>query len=80
MQKIVDLGSGSDPLEPMRLLVASIRTADEIATLAAGGCNTFTIAPVGWGAGRGGVGSGGAGRGCGAGRQSCEPLCLCMQD
>ncbi|KAI7842222.1 hypothetical protein COHA_004135 [Chlorella ohadii] len=45
MQKIVDLGSGSDPLEPMRLLVASIRTADEIATLAAGGCNTFTIAP-----------------------------------
>ncbi|PRW56906.1 Transaldolase [Chlorella sorokiniana] len=45
MQEIVDLGSGSDPLQPMRLLVASIRSADEIATLAAKGCNTFTIAP-----------------------------------
>lgn len=43
MQEIVDLGL--DHMAPMRLLVASIRSADEIATLAAKGCNTFTIAP-----------------------------------
>lgn len=49
MQEIVDLGS--DHLAPMRLLVASIRSADEIATLAAKGCNTFTIAPVSGGGG-----------------------------
>lgn len=52
MQTIVDLGCGSDVEDPMRLLVASIRSADEIATLAAKGCNTFTIAPVRGQAGR----------------------------
>ena len=45
MQNIVDLGAGSEG-DPLRLLVASIRSADEIAALAAEGCNTFTIAPV----------------------------------
>ena len=44
MQKIVDLSSneGMD----MRLLVASIRSADDLAALAAEGCNTFTISPA----------------------------------
>lgn len=47
MQRIVDLGSGDESvLEPMRLLVASLRSADEIAALAAEGCNTFTISPA----------------------------------
>lgn len=43
MQKIMDLGveDGS-----VRLLVASIRSADEVATLAAEGCNTFTLSPA----------------------------------
>lgn len=43
MQSIVDLGAHEG--EPMRLLVASIRAADELAALAADGCNTFTISP-----------------------------------
>lgn len=30
----------------MRLLVASIRSADEISALAVEGCNTFTISPA----------------------------------
>lgn len=43
MQKIVDLGCEEGH---MRLLVASIRSADEVATLAAEGCNTFTLSPA----------------------------------
>ena len=44
MQKIVDLGSNEGG---MRLLVASVRSAEEVAMLAAEGCNTFTISPAG---------------------------------
>ncbi|PSC71121.1 Transaldolase [Micractinium conductrix] len=43
MQKIVDLGSNEGG---MRLLVASVRSAEEVAMLAAEGCNTFTISPA----------------------------------
>jgi len=41
MQAIVDMGQERDG--ETRLLVASIRGADELATLAVNGCNTFTI-------------------------------------
>lgn len=45
MQEICDHSNHADA--PMRLLVASIRSADEMARLAAeGGCNTFTISPA----------------------------------
>lgn len=43
MQKIVDLGGEEGH---MRLLVASIRSADEVAALSAEGCNTFTLSPA----------------------------------
>ena len=43
MQGIVDMST--DCSGEVRLLVASIRNASEIATLAAEGCNTFTISP-----------------------------------
>ena len=43
MQSIVDLGSDSEA--PARLLVASVRDAEELAALAAEGCNTFTVSP-----------------------------------
>ncbi len=43
MQEIIDMSSTYEG--DTRLLVASIRSADEIATLAANGCNTFTISP-----------------------------------
>lgn len=44
MQQIVTATPSFDG--DMRLLVASIREVDDIATLAAVGCNTFTIAPA----------------------------------
>jgi len=44
MQEIIDMSSTYEG--DTRLLVASIRSADEIATLAANGCNTFTISPA----------------------------------
>lgn len=43
MQSILDITSRYSG--ESRLLVASIRSADEIAQLAAEGCNTFTISP-----------------------------------
>ena len=43
MQSIVDRGSDSEA--PARLLVASVRDAEELAALAAEGCNTFTVSP-----------------------------------
>lgn len=43
MQKIVDLGCEGGH---MRLLVASIRSADEVAALSVEGCNTFTLSPA----------------------------------
>lgn len=43
MQEVVDQCTEEGG---MRLLVASIRSADEIAELAVGGCNTFTISPA----------------------------------
>ena len=43
MQAIVDNASQEGG---MRLLVASIRSADEMAELAASGCNTLTIPPA----------------------------------
>ncbi|KAI3438027.1 hypothetical protein D9Q98_000470 [Chlorella vulgaris] len=42
MQEIIDQSSEG----AMRLLVASVRSADDMATLAEGGCNTFTISPA----------------------------------
>lgn len=44
MQQIIDMST--EYAGDTRLLVASIRNADEIAALAAGGCNTFTISPA----------------------------------
>lgn len=44
MQSILDMQTSYDG--EVRLLVASIRSADEIAVLAAEGCNTFTISPA----------------------------------
>jgi transaldolase len=44
MQSIIDMCTNYEG--EMRLLVASIRSADDIATLAAEGCNTFTISPA----------------------------------
>lgn len=44
MQNIIDRAVIYDG--DTRLLVASIRSADEIAELAAQGCNTFTISPA----------------------------------
>ncbi|GAB4819137.1 hypothetical protein N2152v2_006183 [Parachlorella kessleri] len=44
MQDIISLDDSDEGC--MRLLVASIRSADEIANLAAEGCNTFTISPA----------------------------------
>lgn len=44
MQSILDMSSNVEG--QIRLLVASIRKADEIAELAAEGCNTFTISPA----------------------------------
>lgn len=43
MQDIIDMSTACSG--EVRLLVASLRSADEIAQLAAQGCNTFTIAP-----------------------------------
>ncbi len=43
MQSILDMCNYYDG--ETRLLVASIRSADEIGLLAAEGCNTFTISP-----------------------------------
>jgi transaldolase len=44
MQAIVDMSQEKDG--ETRLLVASIRSADELAVLAVNGCNTFTISPA----------------------------------
>ena len=44
MQSIIDMSE--EYQGDTRLLVASIRDADEIAELAANGCNTFTISPA----------------------------------
>lgn len=44
MQAIVDMSQERDG--ETRLLVASIRNADELAALAVNGCNTFTISPA----------------------------------
>ena len=44
MQGIVDLCTSYDG--EMRLLVASVRSAEEVAALAAEGCNTFTLSPA----------------------------------
>lgn len=44
MQAIVD-ASTTFGGHAMRLLVASIRSADELGDLAAEGCNTFTVSP-----------------------------------
>ena len=44
MQEIIDMSCEYDG--DTRLLVASIRSAAEIAELAANGCNTFTISPA----------------------------------
>lgn len=44
MQAIVDMSQERDG--ETRLLVASIRSADELASLAVNGCNTFTISPA----------------------------------
>lgn len=43
MQDIIDMSTACSG--EVRLLVASIRSANEIAQLAAQGCNTFTISP-----------------------------------
>lgn len=43
MQEIIDMSSSYEG--DTRLLVASIRSAEEIAILASNGCNTFTISP-----------------------------------
>lgn len=44
MQGIVDLCTSYDG--EMRLLVAAVRSAEEVAALAAEGCNTFTLSPA----------------------------------
>ena len=44
MQEIIDMSSTMQG--ETRLLVTSIRSADEIGVLAANGCNTFTISPA----------------------------------
>jgi len=44
MQAVVDMSQEKEG--ETRLLVASIRSADELAVLAVSGCNTFTISPA----------------------------------